>query len=60
MVDVYAAVWEKVAPSPASLDVVRALRRNGYGVHVATNQGRHRVPHRVSFSQALEQRTHRT
>jgi putative hydrolase of the HAD superfamily len=43
--DVYRAVWLSVEPAAASLAVVRALRAGGYGVHLGTNQERHRAAH---------------
>jgi len=43
--DVYRAVWLGVEPAAASLAVVRALRRDGYGVHLGTNQERYRAAH---------------
>jgi putative hydrolase of the HAD superfamily len=41
--DLYAAVWQNIAPSPASLDLVRRLRDAGYGLHLGTNQVRRRA-----------------
>ena len=41
--EVFAAVWCRIDPVPASLAVVDALRHNGYGVHLGTNQDRHRA-----------------
>ncbi|MGH3207189.1 MAG: HAD family hydrolase [Trebonia sp.] len=43
--DVYRAIWLGVEPAAASLAVVRALRRGGYGVHLGTNQERYRAAH---------------
>ena len=43
--DVYRAVWLSMEPAAASLGVVRALRRGGYGVHLGTNQERYRAAH---------------
>ncbi|WP_454853004.1 HAD family hydrolase [Promicromonospora soli] len=43
--DLYAAVWQNIAASPASLDLVRGLRDAGYGVHLGTNQVRRRADH---------------
>lgn len=43
--DVYRAVWLSMEPAAASLAVVRALRRGGYGVHLGTNQERYRAAH---------------
>jgi putative hydrolase of the HAD superfamily len=39
---VYAAVWQRIEEIGPSFEVVEALRRAGYGVHLATNQERHR------------------
>jgi putative hydrolase of the HAD superfamily len=41
--DVYRDIWLRMEPAAASLDVVRALRRGGYGVHLGTNQERYRA-----------------
>jgi putative hydrolase of the HAD superfamily len=43
--DVYRDIWLAAVPAPASLDLVRALRASGYGVHLGTNQERHRAAH---------------
>jgi putative hydrolase of the HAD superfamily len=43
--DVYRAIWLAAVPAPASLALVRALRASGYGVHLGTNQERHRAAH---------------
>jgi putative hydrolase of the HAD superfamily len=43
--DVYRAIWLRVEPAAASLAVVSALRRGGYGVHLGTNQERYRAAH---------------
>jgi putative hydrolase of the HAD superfamily len=43
--DVYRDIWLRMEPAPASFAVVRALRANGYGVHLGTNQERHRGTH---------------
>ena len=40
--DVYAAVWHRIDEVASSFEVVAALRRAGYGVHLATNQERRR------------------
>lgn len=40
--EVYAAVWHCIEEVPSSFEVVAALRGAGYGVHLATNQERHR------------------
>lgn len=42
---VYRDVWQRIDPDRASLAIVRALRANGYGVHLGTNQERHRAAH---------------
>jgi len=36
--EVYDAVWKNIVVVEESLALVRALRRNGYGVHLGTNQ----------------------
>src|ERR1700761_5883989 len=43
--DVYRDIWLGMKPAPASIAVVRALGVNGYGVHLGTNQERHRATH---------------
>ena len=43
--EVYRAVWHRIEPSIESLELVRALRASGYGVHLGTNQERHRAAH---------------
>jgi putative hydrolase of the HAD superfamily len=43
--DVYRGIWLSMEPVAASLAVVRALRRGGYGVHLGTNQERYRAVH---------------
>lgn len=40
--EVYAAVWHRIDEVASSFEVVAALRRAGYGVHLATNQERGR------------------
>jgi putative hydrolase of the HAD superfamily len=40
--EVHAAVWHRIDEVDSSFAVVEALRRAGYGVHLATNQERHR------------------
>ena len=40
--EVYAAVWHRIDEVASSFEVVAALRGAGYGVHLATNQERHR------------------
>jgi putative hydrolase of the HAD superfamily len=41
--EVYRDVWQAISPVAESIGVVRALRANGYGVHLATNQERNRA-----------------
>ena len=43
--DVYRAIWLCMEPAAASLDLVRGLRRGGYGVHLGTNQEAYRAAH---------------
>jgi putative hydrolase of the HAD superfamily len=43
--DIYRDIWLAAVPAPASLALVRALRDGGYGVHLGTNQERHRASH---------------
>lgn len=43
--EVYDAVWKNIVLIEESLDIVRALRRNGYGVHLGTNQETYRGTH---------------
>jgi putative hydrolase of the HAD superfamily len=43
--EVYAAVWKNIAIIEESIGIVRALKRNGYGVHLGTNQERYRGGH---------------
>jgi putative hydrolase of the HAD superfamily len=43
--DVHRAIWLSMEPAAASLAVVHALRRGGYGVHLGTNQERYRAAH---------------
>jgi putative hydrolase of the HAD superfamily len=43
--DVYRAIWLSMEPAAASLAVVHALRRGGYGVHLGTNQEWYRAAH---------------
>jgi FMN phosphatase YigB (HAD superfamily) len=43
--EVYDAVWKNVVLIEESLDIVRTLRRNGYGVHLGTNQEMYRGAH---------------
>jgi putative hydrolase of the HAD superfamily len=39
---VYRAVWHNIKVIEESLALIEELRRNGYGVHLATNQEQHR------------------
>ncbi|WP_212721611.1 HAD family hydrolase [Nocardioides dongxiaopingii] len=41
--EVYAAVWHSIELVPSSIELVHRLRRAGYGVHLGTNQERHRA-----------------
>jgi putative hydrolase of the HAD superfamily len=41
--EVFEAVWFRIEPVTASLDLVRRLRAAGYGVHLGTNQSRRRA-----------------
>lgn len=43
--DIFRDIWLAAVPAPASLALVRALRDGGYGVHLGTNQERHRAAH---------------
>jgi putative hydrolase of the HAD superfamily len=43
--EVHRAIWLRIEPVEQSLVLVRALRRNGYGVHLGTNQNRNRANH---------------
>ncbi|MFD7155245.1 HAD family hydrolase [Kribbella sp. NPDC059898] len=43
--EVYDAVWKNIVLIEESLDIVRVLRRNGYGVHLGTNQEKYRGAH---------------
>lgn len=43
--DVYRDVWHRIDANAASLAIVRALRANGYGVHLGTNQEPLRAAH---------------
>jgi len=40
---VFAQVWHRIEPVPASLDLVRRLRHSGFGVHLSTNQSLRRA-----------------
>ena len=39
----YAAVWHAIEVAPESIELVHRLRAAGYGVHLGTNQERHRA-----------------
>jgi putative hydrolase of the HAD superfamily len=41
--EVYAAVWHNISVVEETFSVVDALRRAGFGVHLGTNQERHRA-----------------
>lgn len=43
--EVYDAVWKNIVLIEESLDIVRTLKRNGYGVHLGTNQECYRGAH---------------
>jgi putative hydrolase of the HAD superfamily len=43
--EVFADVWHRIDPVEATVALVRDLRATGYGVHLATNQERHRAAH---------------
>jgi putative hydrolase of the HAD superfamily len=43
--EVYAAIWLGIKPDEQSFAIVESLRRNGYGVHLGTNQERNRAAH---------------
>ena len=43
--EVYDAVWKNIVLIEESLEIVRTLRRNGYGVHLGTNQEVYRGTH---------------
>lgn len=45
LAEVYAAIWLQIEPVEQSFAVVRGLRRNGYGVHLGTNQESNRAAH---------------
>ena len=42
---VYRDVWQRIERIEESFAIVAALRRNGYGVHLGTNQEQHRGSH---------------
>ncbi|RYP85575.1 HAD family hydrolase [Nocardioides guangzhouensis] len=41
--ELHAAVWERIAVAPGSVALVRELRADGLGVHLATNQNPERA-----------------
>ena len=41
--ELHAQVWQRIELHQPSLDLIAALRRNGYGVHLGTNQEQHRA-----------------
>ena len=43
--EVHRAIWLRIEPVEETITLVSALRRNGYGVHLGTNQDRHRAAH---------------
>ncbi len=43
--EVFAAVWLAIEVDPASRPLVEGLRSSGLGVHLGTNQERHRARH---------------
>jgi len=43
--EVHRAIWLRIEPVEQTVALVSALRRKGYGVHLATNQDRHRAAH---------------
>jgi putative hydrolase of the HAD superfamily len=43
--EAYRDVWQRIEPDGESLGLVRALRANGYGVHLGTSQERNRAAH---------------
>jgi len=43
--EVYAAIWHRMDVVESSMELVAALRAQGYGVHLATNQERRRAEH---------------
>lgn len=43
--DVYRDVWHRIELVGESIGLVRALRANGYGVHLGTNQQNYRMAH---------------
>ncbi|GAA0587143.1 hypothetical protein GCM10009534_21710 [Kribbella sandramycini] len=43
--ELYDAVWKRIVVIEESIEVVHALRRSGYGVHLGTNQEHRRGAH---------------
>ena len=43
--EVYSAIWLRIKPVEQSFAIVEGLRRNGYGVHLGTNQECNRAAH---------------
>jgi putative hydrolase of the HAD superfamily len=43
--EVYDAVWKNIVLIEESLEIVRTVKRNGYGVHLGTNQESYRGAH---------------
>jgi putative hydrolase of the HAD superfamily len=41
--ELYRAIWLRIEPAEQAVALVRTLRRNGYGVHLGTNQERNRA-----------------
>ncbi|MEO9325058.1 HAD-IA family hydrolase [Nocardioides sp. C4-1] len=41
--ELFAAVWTSIEVVPSSIELVHRLRAAGYGVHLGTNQERHRA-----------------
>jgi putative hydrolase of the HAD superfamily len=42
---VFKDVWHRIERVELSFEIVEALRRSGYGVHLGTNQEQHRAAH---------------
>lgn len=43
--EIYRAIWLRIEPVAETLALAAVLRRNGYGVHLGTNQERGRAAH---------------
>ena len=43
--EIHRAIWLRIEPVEQTAALVSALRRTGYGVHLGTNQDRHRAAH---------------